>query len=695
PAPIQTQPSNLRHTKHHAGTRQPFPASFQPHTPENFAHNVGIFKDRAAADNCTPCDTKSVLPPPPRYPSHSGAYGAIGAGIAPMIETNNILSNPEGPEYQFLVGEGTYVLKECLHLATPPPHPSEAPVVNPNPLATTPQPASAGTKLSLISLDVRAAPPFFYNKGASTSTTLSSSLGGDIQEHPNEGRYSTEAGLSSDGGDGRGASLSDGVAPPTSSLTMVSAPAFGDGNSALAPANTKDAAKKKVAKPKNNMTKSNSSFISRVIVNESLAKKLQERPTDGVFAFANINRAFQWLDLSSPTKADYLTKILFTKAHCLCHDVNPITKNIAHIDVIMGFSTGEIIWWEPVSQRYTRLNKNGIINGTPVSEIRWIPGSESLFLAAHMDGSLVVYDKDKEDAQFSPEEEQLATNGSSTNGESDSSTNGVNHNLKIQINKSVHSKNQKTNPVASWKLSNQRINAFAFSPDNRHLAVVSEDGSLRIIDYLKEELLDLYNSYYGGFICITWSPDGKYVLTGGQDDLISIWSVVDSAIVARCQGHQSWVTSVAFDPWRCDDRNYRFGSVGEDCRLCLWDFNVGMLHRPKAASVHHRGSVSSRFPNPLQRQETANTSASRIRSNSTLSGGAVDEDGSSIVHPVEPRARIAMLPPVSSKAVDTHPLCWLEFTEEAIITSCKNGHIRTWNRPTDAPVPTEGASQPS
>ena len=74
------------------------------------------------------------------------------------------------------------------------------------------------------------------------------------------------------------------------------------------------------------------------------------------------------------------------------------------------------------------------------------------------------------------------------------------------------------------------------------------------------------------------------MLTGGQDDLISIWSVTESAIVARCQGHQSWVSAVAFDPWRCDDRNYRFGSVGEDCRLCLWDFNVGMLHRPKAVS---------------------------------------------------------------------------------------------------------------
>lgn len=100
-------------------------------------------------------------------------------------------------------------------------------------------------------------------------------------------------------------------------------------------------------------------------------------------------------------------------------------------------------------------------------------------------------------------------------------------------------------------------------------------------------LLDLYASYYGGFICVCWSPDGKYVLTGGQDDLVSIWSVTEATIVARCHGHQSWVTAVCFDPWRCDDKNYRFGSVGEDCRLLLWDFSVGMLHRPKAVSLRY------------------------------------------------------------------------------------------------------------
>jgi hypothetical protein len=239
----------------------------------------------------------------------------------------------------------------------------------------------------------------------------------------------------------------------------------------------KDASKRK--KPKTNLVKSNSSYVSRVVPHEQMQKRLQERDPDGLFAFANINRAFQWLDLTpnSAHRADPLTKILFTKAHMLCHDVNPLTKSNGHIDVVIGSSAADIMWYEPFSQRYHRVNKNGMINPTPVSDIRWIPGSENLFLASHMDGTLVVYDKEREDAVFVPEDSAMPQSeqmGEAIEGAS------------IRINKSVNSKNQKTNPVASWRISNQKINGFAFSPDSRHLAVVSEDGSLRIIDYLKE-----------------------------------------------------------------------------------------------------------------------------------------------------------------------------------------------------------------
>lgn len=218
-----------------------------------------------------------------------------------------------------------------------------------------------------------------------------------------------------------------------------------------------------------------------------------------------------------------------------------------------------------------------------------------------MDGTLIVYDKERDDAAFVPEENTPLVSfskGSNTN------------HRPLQVNKSLKSRNQKSNPVASWKISNHRINDFAFSPDCRHLAVVTEDGYLQIIDYLNEQcvsslargpfltadtdrLIDIYPSYYGGFICVCWSPDGKYILTGGQDDLVSIWSLAERRLVARCPGHGSWVSCVAFDPWRCDDRNYRFGSVGEDRRLLLWDFNVGMLHRPKAVG-HSKSSCDQR-----------------------------------------------------------------------------------------------------
>jgi WD40 repeat protein len=210
------------------------------------------------------------------------------------------------------------------------------------------------------------------------------------------------------------------------------------------------------------------------------------------------------------------------------------------------------------------------------------------------------------------------------------------------------------------------INSIAFSPDGQLLAIVSEDGTLTILDYMHERVLDVYRSYYGAMLCVTWSPDGQYVLTGGQDDLVSIWSIADQALVARCVGHQSWVTDVKFDPWRCDERNYRFGSVGEDCRLLLWDFSVGMLGRPKA--MRQRGSVSSHH---ADRRASIST-ASRIGSATNLA--AVDRTGAAeIIHEVNSKASTANLPPVMSKRIGEEPMSWLGFEEHCILTACKDG----------------------
>ncbi|CAG8480758.1 7315_t:CDS:2 [Gigaspora rosea] len=34
--------------------------------------------------------------------------------------------------------------------------------------------------------------------------------------------------------------------------------------------------------------------------------------------------------------------------------------------------------------------------------VKWVPGSENLFMASYQDGSVVIYDKEKDDQNFSP-----------------------------------------------------------------------------------------------------------------------------------------------------------------------------------------------------------------------------------------------------------------------------------------------------
>lgn len=74
---------------------------------------------------------------------------------------------------------------------------------------------------------------------------------------------------------------------------------------------------------------------------------------------------------------------------------------------------------------------------------------------------------------------------------------------------------------------------------------------------------------------------------GSQDDLVTLFAPREGRVVARCQGHSSFVTGVAFDPWRWSDRTYRFASVGEDLKLILWDFSSASLGRTKHAGGPH------------------------------------------------------------------------------------------------------------
>ena len=77
-------------------------------------------------------------------------------------------------------------------------------------------------------------------------------------------------------------------------------------------------------------------------------------------------------------------------------------------------------------------------------------------------------------------------------------------------------------------------------------------------------------SYFGGLLCCAWSSDGRYIATGGEDDLITVFSFVDMRVACRGRGHSSWINCCSFDPWTClnsNDNLNRISSTGSSSRI--------------------------------------------------------------------------------------------------------------------------------
>ncbi|KIY50819.1 WD40 repeat-like protein [Fistulina hepatica ATCC 64428] len=423
--------------------------------------------------------------------------------------------------------------------------------------------------------------------------------------------------------------------------------------------------KKHGSRPKHNMRTTN--FITRYQPVDGLTRALQSRQGDITYMFYNYSKTIIWDEVGSSSKVgdkqEPLMRITFT-AFPTCHDVNPTTASPDHLDIVVGFHTGDLIWIDPIAARYNRLNKQASFRSSPCTSVRWVPSSATLFLVSHADGTIVIYDTQREDGSFTPQEPSAESQDQWDPTDS----------MFVSI-PPWHPDKSVKNPVSHWRLSKRSVVDFAFSPDVKYVGAISEDGCLRVIDTLAEQLVDCYASYFGALTCVAWSPDGRFILTGGQDDLLTIFSPWEQRVVARCQGHSSFVSAVAFDDLRCDGRTYRFGSVGEDNKLILWDFSSGVLHRPKHQNAHHtRMSLAS------------TTSLLRQRERSTLSLAAagmdsIDGTHSLRYHPAPSRNEIAVVQPVLVKYVECDLLADIAFLSRSVLTASRSGYIKLWIRP--------------
>ncbi|MCX5786211.1 MAG: WD40 repeat domain-containing protein [Elusimicrobia bacterium] len=100
------------------------------------------------------------------------------------------------------------------------------------------------------------------------------------------------------------------------------------------------------------------------------------------------------------------------------------------------------------------------------------------------------------------------------------------------------------------------LGAYVYSPDN-----LSGQESL-LLKTIKGHSKIIYS--------VAFSPDGKYIASGGVDNTLKIWRLEDGLCVKTLKGHKSFVNSVAFSP---DGKN--LASASEDNTVKIWNIEDG------------------------------------------------------------------------------------------------------------------------
>lgn len=125
-------------------------------------------------------------------------------------------------------------------------------------------------------------------------------------------------------------------------------------------------------------------------------------------------------------------------------------------------------------------------------------------------------------------------------------------------------------------IPNRRIDFGALSPDARQIAWLGQNDKglypIKLSDAETGNFIRTVAAQTASFNSLAFSPDGRWLLTGGNDRLVKLWDVQSGALLRVFEGHSAAVRTAVFT----SDAT-RIISAGEDATIRIWNVADGLL----------------------------------------------------------------------------------------------------------------------
>jgi len=117
------------------------------------------------------------------------------------------------------------------------------------------------------------------------------------------------------------------------------------------------------------------------------------------------------------------------------------------------------------------------------------------------------------------------------------------------------------------------VNAVSFSPDGKFVVTGSSDrtgGYLRLWDAGTGKLVKKLDGHEDTVLSVMFSRDGKRLLTSSYDETARLWNVETGGLLQTFVGHDWWVWCAAFSP---DEK--RIATASHDGSAMVWSVETG------------------------------------------------------------------------------------------------------------------------